>query len=91
MRTTIEIKGLPELILEKAVSTGIARSKTDALKVGILIMNDKYRLVDNVKEIDDPKLIAAFKRKEKDMKANKQKYITHEEVMKKYGHLLKKK
>jgi len=91
MRTTIEIKGLPELILEKAVSTGIARSKTDALKVGILIMNDKYKLVDNVKEIDDPKLIAAFKRKEKDMKANKQKYITHEEVMKKYGHLLKKK
>jgi hypothetical protein len=91
MRTTIEIKGFPELILEKAVSTGIARSKTDALKVGILIMNDKYRLVDNVKEIDDPKLIAAFKRKEKDMKANKQKYITHEEVMKKYGHLLKKK
>lgn len=91
MRTTIEIKGLPELILEKAVSTGIARSKTDALKIGILIMNDKYQLVDNIKEINDPKLIAAFKRKEKEMKANNQKYITHEEVMKKHGYLLKNK
>lgn len=91
MRTTIEINGFPELILAKAVSAGIARSKTEALKISILIMNDKYELVDNIKEINDPKLIAAFKRKEKEMKANKQKYITHEAVMKKYGYLLKKK
>jgi hypothetical protein len=90
MRTTIEIRGFPELVLEKAVSTGIARSKTDALKISILIMNDKFQLVDNIKEINDSKLISAFKRKEKDMKAKGKKNITHDEVLKKYGYLLKK-
>lgn len=91
MRTTVEIKGFPELVLQKAVEVGIARSKTDALKVSILTLNDKYQLVDTIKEINDPKLIAAFKKKEKEMKANNQKYITYEEVMKKHEHLLKKK
>ena len=91
MRTTIEINGFPELVLEKAVSTGIARSKTDALKISVLIMNDKYNLVNDIKEINDQKLINAFKKREKEMKVKGQRHITNEEVMKKYGHLLKKK
>ena len=91
MRTTIEINGFPELVLEKAVSTGIARSKTDAIKISVLIMNDKYNLVNYIKEINDQKLIKAFKKREKEMKAKGQSHRTNEEVLKKYGHLLKKK
>ena len=91
MRTTIEIKGFPELILQKAVDVGLARSKTDALKISVIIMNDKYKLVDNIKEIEDVNIIKAFKNKEKKMKSKGQTYISNEEVMNKYGHLLKNK
>lgn len=91
MRTTIEIKGFPELVLQKAVDVGLARSKTDALKISVIIMNDKYKLVDNIKEIEDVNIIKAFKNKEKKMKSKGQTYISNEEVMNKYGHLLKNK
>jgi hypothetical protein len=40
----------------------------------------------NIKEINDQKLIKAFKKREKEMKAKGKKYITHEEVMKKYAY-----
>ena len=91
MRTTIEIKGFPELVLQKAVDAGIARSKTDAIKQSILLMNDKFKLVDNITELENKRLVKVFKRKEQEMKAKGQKYITNEEVLKKYGHLLKEK
>jgi len=91
MRTTIEIKGFPELVLQKAVDSGIARSKTDALKQSILIMNDKFKLVDNITKLENKRMVAIFKKREKEMKAKGGRYITNEEVMTKYGHLLKEK
>ena len=91
MRTTIEIKGFPELVLEKAVKIGLARSKTDAIKLGILSLNDKHQLVTDIKEINDKHIVTIFKKQEEEMKTKGQKYITHEEVLKKYGHLLKSK
>ena len=45
MKTTIEITGFPELVLEKAVELGIARSKTDALRIGVMELNNRFKLV----------------------------------------------
>ncbi len=45
MKTTIEIIGVPELVLQRAVSAGIARSKTDAIRIAVLALNQLYGLV----------------------------------------------
>ena len=45
MRTTLQFKGVPEVILEKAVEVGLARSKTEAIKMGIFALNREYSLV----------------------------------------------
>jgi len=45
MRTTLQFKGVPEVILEKAVEVGLARSKTEAIKMGIFALNREYNLV----------------------------------------------
>ena len=45
MKTTIEVDGLLELVLTRAVDTGLARSKTDALRIGVLALNNQYHLV----------------------------------------------
>ena len=39
MRTTLEFEGAPEIILDKAVELGLARSKTEAIRMGIFALN----------------------------------------------------
>ena len=46
MKTTIEIAGFPEIVLQRAVDFGIARSKTDAIRLGVLALNQQYRLIE---------------------------------------------
>ena len=50
MKTTIEIAGYPEIVLERAVELGIARSKTDAIRLGVLALNQVYHLLDNAED-----------------------------------------
>ncbi len=81
MRTTLEFVGLPEVILQKAVDFGIARSKTDALRMGIFSLNKEFRLVKNPEvELVERKL----EEEEKEMKKNKVKYLSDKEALSKY-------
>lgn len=48
MRTTLEFTGVTERILEKAVQLGLARSKTDALRMGVFALNSQYQLVKDI-------------------------------------------
>ena len=81
MRTTLEFEGLPEMILQKAVELGIARSKTDALRMGIFSLNKEFRLVENPEaELVSRKLAE----EEREMKKNKVKYLSEKEALSKY-------
>jgi hypothetical protein len=84
MKTTIEIVGYPELVLERAVDLGIARSKTDAVRMGVLALNQVYHLLDG----EEGKLVA---RKIREMEARNRKDgkkpETERDVVHKYPHL----
>lgn len=86
MRTTIELKGVPDLILDKAVRTGLARSKTDALRMGIFSLNEKYGLV---KDVEQELLV---RRLELDHQENLHlgRYLSEEEALAPYQKILKK-
>ena len=86
MKTTIEITGFPELVLEKAVELGIARSKTDALRIGILELNDKFGLVQNV---EDELVVRKMKKISEEIASGKRKVETLDSVLKRYPHLKK--
>jgi len=81
MRTTLEFEGTTELILEKAVELGLARSKTDALRMGIFALNREYNLVKDIElELVKRKIL-----KEKKAMAEKgEKYLSEEEALSKY-------
>jgi len=81
MRTTVEFEGVDELILNKAVELGLARSKTSALRMGIFALNREYKLVKDIElELVERKIM-----KEKG-KMNKkgEKYLTEEKALAKY-------
>jgi hypothetical protein len=73
MRTTLVFQGVPELILQKAVRVGLARSKTDALRLGLLALNREYHLV----ESEEMNLVARkLQREEAEMKRKGERYLS---------------
>ena len=81
MRTTLQFEGLPELILQKAVDYGIARSKTDALRMGIFSLNNEFNLV---KDVEEEMVEHKLAEEEKEMKRSKTKYVSEEKALSKY-------
>lgn len=81
MRTTLELQGATDLILEKAVELGLARSKTDAIRMGILALNKEYGLVKNL----EMELVAKkLQQEEAEMKRKGQKYVSEGRALAKY-------
>lgn len=81
MRTTVEFKGMPELILEKAVELGLARSKTDALRMGVFALNEEYHLI---KDIEMELVERKLRKEQAEMEKKGTKYLSEEEALAKY-------
>ncbi|MBI5224278.1 hypothetical protein HY989_00230 [Candidatus Micrarchaeota archaeon] len=81
MRTTLEFRGLPEIILEKAVDLGLARSKTDALRMGIFSLNKEYSLI---KDVEMEMASRKLQQEEKHMKRTPEKYLSEKKALSKY-------
>ncbi|MFA5382535.1 MAG: hypothetical protein WC356_05165 [Candidatus Micrarchaeia archaeon] len=85
MHITVNFEGYIKDIIENAIEKGLAKTKTEALRLGILELNDKYNLLKNDEEI----LFLKNKLEAIDnqIKAGKLKEETEEEVAKKYPEL----
>ena len=81
IRTTLEFKGATELILEKAVEIGLARSKTEALRMGVLALNKEYGLV---KDLEKVLVARRIEMQEAEMKKKGLKYLSEEEALAPY-------
>ena len=81
MRTTVAFEGVVELILAKAVDLGLARSKTDALRMGVFALNKEHHLV---KDIEMELVERKLKNEEVEMKKKGEKYLTEEQALSKY-------
>jgi len=81
MRTTLHFEGMPELILQKAVDLGIARSKTDALRMGIFALNKEFNLV---KDAEAELAARKLAEEEMEMRRTKTKYLPEERALSKY-------
>jgi len=81
LRTTLAFGGTIEVILEKAVELGLARSKTDALRLGALALNREYKLV---KDIEMELVARKLKKEEAEAKRKGVRFLTEEEALSKY-------
>ncbi len=87
MRTTIEMTGAPDLILEKAVKMGLAKSKTEALRMSVFSYNKEYNIV---KDLEQELLARRIQAEQAEMKRKGERYLTEEEALAPYRHLFKK-
>ena len=87
MRMTISTDGFMNLVLEKAISLGIAKTKNEALRMGISLFNKEYGLI---KDVEMELVSRKLEQEETRMKKKGERYLSEEEALKPYKHLLDK-
>ena len=81
MRTTLAVKGIAEIILEKAVELGLARSKSDVIRMGIFALKKEYNLI---KDLEMELVERKLKKEEAEMKKKGTKYLSEEKALARY-------
>lgn len=79
MNMNIKLSGITEEIVAGAIKAGIAKTKTDAIMVGLLELNNKYKLLERQEDEED---VRDAKRILSEIKSGKQKAYSKEEFEK---------
>ena len=53
MHSTMKFEGLIDDILAEAVKQGLAKTKAEALRLGVVELNNKYELIQNRREEEE--------------------------------------
>ncbi|NYZ79581.1 hypothetical protein H0N99_05550 [Candidatus Micrarchaeota archaeon] len=72
MNVTMHFDGYVERIIDEAVKRGVVKTKAEALRLGVLQLNEKYHLVSQNLSEDEEDLNLAIKIEER-IKAGKEK------------------
>jgi len=78
MNISMHFDGFIEQIIEKMLEKGIAKTKAEALRLGLLELNDKYSLVGIDPELKED--LIEINRIEKDIKTGKEKVYSVKNV-----------
>jgi len=82
MNMNVKLLGIPEQIMACAIKSGLAKTKTDALRLGLLELENKYNLLERYEDeqdvVDAKKILA-------DMKSGKEKVYSLKEFEKETG------
>lgn len=87
MRTTIEMEGIPEIIIKRAIDCGIAKTKNEAVRLGMLALNKEYNLLDDFSE--EELVVQKIESIKNKMKEKGIKPMSASQALSKYKHLLK--
>jgi len=86
MDTLVKINGVPAITLGLLIEKGYFKTKAEVIRAGILNLGEKYALnLKDPKEMELNLVALKIKAQEKEMKKSGKKYLTLEEVKKKYG------
>jgi hypothetical protein len=76
----MKFEGLIDQILSEAVRQGLAKSKVEALRLGVVELNNKYELIQN--RIEEEEDIEYIKRARKEIATGKLKLHSEKELKK---------
>ncbi|MCD6522563.1 MAG: hypothetical protein J7K68_02350 [Candidatus Diapherotrites archaeon] len=82
MYATVKFTGIIEQILEKAVELGIAKTKTEALRLAVLELNNKYNLLE--RNIEDELAIKKMQKIDREIAKGRRKLLSEKQALGKY-------
>lgn len=85
METLVKLSGVSETVLTKLVKQGYYKTKTEAIRAGIMELGKEYDLIPSHRKKELEMVAEKMIRQDAEMKRKGLKYLTHDEVKKKYG------
>lgn len=85
METIVKLGGVPEYVLDKLVGMGYFRTRTEALRAGIIELGKEYNLLENFKDIENELAVRKAQEVSAEIRSGKQKTVSFEDVLKKTG------
>jgi len=85
LESVIKLSGVPEDVLELLISKGYFKTKTEAIRAGVLSLGKEYKVLKSPEELELDLVALKIAKEEAEMKASGRKYISEGEVKKKYG------
>ncbi len=79
------LDGVQELILERLTQAGFFKTKSEAIRAGVLELGKEYKLFKNFQEVQDELAVRRMVKLDAEVKSGKRKVLTEGEVRKKYG------
>lgn len=83
--TLVRIEGTQQLVLEKLVKRGYFKTKSEAIRAGVLELGKEYGILKNAKAIEDELVVRKMMKIEKEIEQGKRKVYTHKQMKKKHG------
>ena len=81
----IRMQPAQELVLDKLTRTGIFKTRSEAIRAGIMGLSKEYTLFKSAQEIEDELVVKKMIKISNEIKEGKRRTFTEEEVKKKYG------
>jgi Arc/MetJ-type ribon-helix-helix transcriptional regulator len=82
----VRIESAQELIIDKLVSLGVFKTKSEAIRASIMQLAKEYKLFENAGELEEGLLVAKKMAKiSMEIKAGKRKVFSEEDVKKQYN------
>jgi len=83
--TLVRFEDAQEVIIEKLTSLGIFKTKSEAIRAGILELGKSYGVFKNAKELEDNLAARKLSKISKELKTGKRRLLTEESVKKKHA------
>lgn len=81
MDTLVKIEGIPEDLLNLMIAKGYFKTRTEAMRAGIMELGKEFNLLKNPEEIEMELVALKLAKEEQKIKKN---YLNENEVKKKY-------
>ncbi|MFH0817625.1 MAG: hypothetical protein V1909_03240 [Candidatus Micrarchaeota archaeon] len=85
METVVKFEGVPEYILDSLITMGYFKTKTEALRAGVLGLGKEYGIIRNPQAIEDELAARKAEKTSAMVKSGAMKTIPFEYVLKKAG------
>lgn len=81
----VHLEGAVEKTLQRLVSTGFFKTKSEAIRAGILELGKDYQIIKSREEIMDELAVEKMQRMNAEIRGGRRKALSEEEVARKYG------
>lgn len=84
MQTLVRLDGAVEQVLERLVGAGFFKTRSEAIRAGILELGKEYGALKTPQEIEDELVVAKVRQIDAEIKSGKRRLLTEEEALGKY-------